>query len=378
MMRGPKRTGQVSLPESNDAIAVTGRRPRARTYWIIGAILLVLLLAASPFAFDAARSAPPPEPESSRPPTVDVEQGTLSGSRTIPGVLDYAASHELAAELSGTLTGAPAVGDEVGRGDFLYLLDNQGVYLFLGPLPAWRSFESGMSDGPDVQQLEENLRDLGFFEFVPDEAFDWDTKVAIMNWQEATGQEETGKIELGRVMFSQTAVRIAEVLLTAGSRIEPGTAVVRLSSLAQDVTADVKLADQQLAEIGKKVTVKLPGGAETSGTISGIGVPTERETNGSTSVVIPITIALDTPVEAAGFQKANITVDVPSETRENVLIVPLEALLALPEGGFGVERVESDGTTTMVPVTTGLFAGGKVEVSGDDLAAGDAVVVPKS
>ncbi|QYM75118.1 peptidoglycan-binding protein [Leucobacter luti] len=235
-----------------------------------------------------------------------------------------------------------------------------------------------MSDGPDVKQLEENLSAAGHFGYTPDEEFDWNTKNAIDLWQESTGQAETGRIDLGRVVFSASSVRIADVLASVGDRVGPGIPVVKLSALQQAVTADLKLGDQKLAVLDTPVEIKLPGGAATTGKITGIGQPTERESNGSKSVVIPLTVTLDTPEDAQGIQKANVTVDVPSETREGVLSVPVEALIALPDGGFGVETAHADGTTSKVPVTTGLFAGGRVEVSGEKIKAGMEVVVPGS
>jgi hypothetical protein len=39
--------------------------------------------------------------------------------------------------------------------------------------------------------------------------------------------------------------------------------------------------------------------------------------------------------------------------------------------------VERDGTTRKIPVTTGLFAGGQVEISGRDVEEGQRVVVPR-
>jgi hypothetical protein len=59
-----------------------------------------------------------------------------------------------------------------------------------------------------------------------------------------------------------------------------------------------------------------------------------------------------------------------------VLSVPVEALLALSGDRFGVEVLQADGTTKRMPVTTGLFAAGRVEVSGDGISAGQKVVVP--
>jgi len=61
---------------------------------------------------------------------------------------------------------------------------------------------------------------------------------------------------------------------------------------------------------------------------------------------------------------------------EDVLAVPVAALLALPKGGFGVQVVDGD-TTRIVAVKTGMFAAGQVEVSGRDVAEGVTVGVPK-
>jgi hypothetical protein len=57
------------------------------------------------------------------------------------------------------------------------------------------------------------------------------------------------------------------------------------------------------------------------------------------------------------------------------LLVPVNALLAPAEGGYGLEVVRGDGTTTIVRVDTGLFAAGKVEVRGAGIAKGTVVGV---
>jgi multidrug efflux system membrane fusion protein len=61
--------------------------------------------------------------------------------------------------------------------------------------------------------------------------------------------------------------------------------------------------------------------------------------------------------------------------REDVLTVPVAALLALREGGYGVEVVEGT-STRIVAVDTGLFAGGRVEVTGEGLTEGMTVGMP--
>jgi multidrug efflux pump subunit AcrA (membrane-fusion protein) len=59
--------------------------------------------------------------------------------------------------------------------------------------------------------------------------------------------------------------------------------------------------------------------------------------------------------------------------------VPVNALLALLEGGYAVEVAAEDGTTSLVGVEVGLFADGWVEITDatdPGLEEGDEVVVP--
>jgi multidrug efflux pump subunit AcrA (membrane-fusion protein) len=370
----------MSRPRTADAEHAAPARPRRRRarWWIAGAAACAVALTGGGMAAANAFGSPPPAAEQEKQySTVPIEEGTLSGTKTVSGTLDYAASKDLGSGIGGTLTGVPPAGTQVGLGQPLFTVDNVDVYLFHGALPAWRAFERGMADGPDVRQLEENLKALGYFTKEPNEDFDGSTEEAIRAWQKATGQEKTGRIDLGRVVFAPTDLRIAEVLAALGDQVGPGAPIVRVSGLVKEVSANLKLADQKLGVVGAKVDITLPGGISTTGTITAVGQPTEKESNGQKSVVVPLTIALDDPAAADGIQRATVTIEVPSETRENVLSVPLEALIALPGGEFGVEVVQSDGSTKRMPVTTGLFAGGRVEISGDGIEAGLDVVVPE-
>jgi hypothetical protein len=61
---------------------------------------------------------------------------------------------------------------------------------------------------------------------------------------------------------------------------------------------------------------------------------------------------------------------------DNVLTVPVAALVALAEGGYGVQVVDGS-TTRYVAVRTGMFANGRVEIAGEGITAGTLVGVPK-
>lgn len=155
--------------------------------------------------------------------------------------------------------------------------------------------------------------------------------------------------------------------------------MLTVSSLAKIVQADLKLDNQTLAVVGTVVAVALPDGTSAEGTVTRVGVAVERKQAGSetTSVVIPITIALTDPAAAANFQRASVKVGFVGERRDDVLTVPVEALIALDDTRFGVEVPAVEGTTKRVAVTVGLFAAGRVEISGEGIAEGTSVVVPE-
>ena len=91
---------------------------------------------------------------------------------------------------------------------------------------------------------------------------------------------------------------------------------------------------------------------------------------------VEVTIALGSPEATGTLDGAPVTVTITRETRPDVTTVPVDALLALAEGGYAVEVVDGDGTTRLVGVELGLFADGAVQVTGA-VAPGDQVVVPR-
>ncbi|MFF7192694.1 efflux RND transporter periplasmic adaptor subunit [Streptomyces sp. NPDC008079] len=351
-----------------------------KRFAVTGAALAVVLLlggggAAGIYAYGSDRS-PATAKETPHVETAPVERGTLTGTTKNSGTLAFAVARDIAGGLDGVVTQLPATGTRIRLGQRLFAVDNVPVFLFRGPLPAWRAFRAGMDDGPDVRQLERGLAKLGYFGLAPDEKFTARTAEAVRAWQKATGQRRTGTVELGRVVFVPGDVRVAAVKVSVGDRLGAGAPVLGITGLDKKVDVDLKLADQQLAVVGGKVTIDLPSGTSTKGTITGVGVPTEKEGGTGKAVVIPVVVSLVDPAAVGALQQATVTVNFPSAKREHVLSVPVGALQALDGDRFGVEVVGPDGRTTRVPVRTGLFAGGRVEISGDGVAEGQRVVVP--
>jgi hypothetical protein len=59
------------------------------------------------------------------------------------------------------------------------------------------------------------------------------------------------------------------------------------------------------------------------------------------------------------------------------LAVPVNALLALQGGGYGVQVV-SGNTSRLVAVTTGLYSDNEVQVTGSGISVGTRVEVPSA
>lgn len=355
------------------------RRPSVR-FWFFATGVLVVVALVGVFSVIFVRS---PAEQSIQEQgkttyaTAVIERGTLTGTTTAQGIMSFADQRPLAAAVSGTFTALPSAGAQIAIGQQLYAIDNVPVTLFRGSLPAWRSFSQEMDAGPDVRQLEENLKALGFFSAEPDNTFTWATENAIKRWQKDSQQPQTGVIELGRIEFATTDLRVAELKVRLGDRAAPASPALIVSSLDKKVAVALKLVNQALAQVGFRVSIELPAGKKTTGTVSVVGPPTETGNEEKKEVTIPVVITLDDPAVAAEIQRASVVVGFPAEVRENVLSVPVEALLALSDKQFGVEVLGPDQSAQKMPVRTGLFAAGRVEISGDALEAGQKVVVPK-
>ena len=348
-------------------------RPAALAILAIGALTLSACSgtntdAQAPQSFDGA--------------TATVTKGDLVGETTVQGTLHYADSYTLKSAFEGVVTALPTPGTTLTQGSHVYTVAGNNTYLLHGATPAWRAFEEGMSDGEDVTQLETALSELGYFDATPNAHFDWNTIAAIKKWQKALTLTQNGTLPLGTVLFAPEDLRIGALKARVGDNATMETELFTASSSRQVISANLKLSDQALGVVGNSVTVRLPGSATTTtGTITSVEPPREKAgEEGSKETtkerIIPITVTPDDTSALEGLQEASVSLGLTSETRTGVLSVPLGALVALSADQFGVEVVDEKGEIRRVPVTVGLFAGDRVEVSGDEIAEGQRVVVP--
>ncbi len=280
-----------------------------------------------------------------------------------------------------TFTGLPRVGARLHRGQSVYELNNQPVPLFYGPVPLYRALYLGVSSGPDVAELNSNLAALGFEGGGASDVFTSSTASAVKSWQASIGEAATGVVALGDVVIEPGPLEVASVSASRGQVASGGMPILTATSNTPVVTIDLDASQQSEVKVGDPVTITLPNNANTPGVVSSVGTVAVNPPAGSQGGAPTITVIV-TPTKLAGvghFDKAPVNVSITNATVSNVLTVPVDALLALANGGYAVEEIGAHRVHHLVAVTLGLFddAAGKVQVSGSGLAAGQRVVVPK-
>jgi membrane fusion protein, multidrug efflux system len=347
------------------------RRRGTRTAGVAAGVVVVAGAAAAATFGLGGGNETPAKASTTPPATATVTRQNLADQESQNGTLGHGTTVTVPNKLPGTITAVADTGAVVNRGEALYRVDNTPVVLLYGALPAYRALAPGV-EGADVKQFEQQLHDLGYTGFTVDEEYNAATATAVKKWQKKLGLTQTGSIELGRVVYYGGPVRVESQTLTAGATAAPGGTVLTISGTDRVVTVKLAVDDRRLAQPGAKVQVELPDSTTVDGTIS--KVATVVDTSGQSSTTkVEVTVALAKAPE--GLDDATVNVKFTAEERKNVLTVPVAALLALAEGGYGVQVVH-DGQTHLVAVKTGLFSGGRVEVSGAGITEGLTVGMP--
>ena len=336
--------------------------------------------------------------------TAPVVRTKLTNTVQVGGSIGYDGSYTVAALRGGggVYTWLPKPGQVIKQDQPVYSVSEEPVPLLYGSIPAYRAFDVGMSDGADVGQLTHDLIALGYGDgLAQSNHYSSATAAAVERWQSALGLQATGEIPLGEAVFEPGPIRVTSVTPPVGTSAGGGI-VLTATSTTPIVVVNLDVNEEYLVKPGDAVTVVLPDGTstagghiETVGTVatcpggSGIGAggggngsagqsPCESSGSGSASApTVTVTITLDGTPPGATFDQAPVNVDITTQTADNVLAVPVNALLALAGGGYGVDVVTGK-TSHLVGVTTGLYSDTLVQVSGSGLTVGTQVEVPSS
>jgi peptidoglycan hydrolase-like protein with peptidoglycan-binding domain len=344
-----------------------------RRWLIAGGVATVGAIAAVGVAFgarDGDTREPAPTPDAANVNVATVTRRDLARAEELDGTVGFGAASPLVLALAGTLTSLPTAGDVIKEGTVVATIDGQPVVALAGGTPLWRDLGPGAADGADVLAVEQALQRLGFTaEYDVTVDGDWTdaTTRAVKAFQDHFGQDDDGEITLGEVVMVDAPLRVAAVSGTPGQ--QSSEAAIDVSGTAQIVSVDLDVADASLVAAGDEVTVELPDGTTAAATVTSIGEASTGE-DGATTLPVTITLAGGTDLPPGSPVDVLVTV----VAAEDALSVPVEAVLALAEGGYAVE-VRNGAATDLVGVDLGTFADGFVEITGD-VAEGAEVVVP--
>lgn len=192
---------------------------------------------------------------------------------------------------------------------------------------------------------------------------------AIARWQAAEGLAPTGVLGIGDVLVEPGPVRVIALQAQLGGQ---GTgALMTVASTAKTVTVAVDSTDVVSVRQSGHVTITLPDGATTAGTIIAVG--TSVQSGASSADGQPqqtVTIAPGHPSALADLTSGPVQVTFTGQTVSGVLAVPVTALLALSGGGYALQLPGG----RLIAVQTGMFAQGMVQVSGPGVTVGLRVV----
>ena len=268
--------------------------------------------------------------------------------------------------------------------------------LMFGNTPAWRDMKEGIAPGEDVYQLKLNLIALGYGT-IKTLGSDWDfnaaTTAAITKLQEDMNLILSGEILLGEVVFTPgtSLVKSSSTLKSVGDKMNVGTELFYLTPIEkvetkiesdgsvkmqreslQAVEIQVDVSDRGLVNEGSKVEIELPDESVVEGTVREVAtlavVPQEGDP------FLEVLIAVEGTTEYFEWTGATVTINVTKELASGVLASPVNGLLALLSGGYALETVTASGTN-LIPVETGIYADGWVEVSGPGLQPGTEIIV---
>jgi hypothetical protein len=318
------------------------------------------------------------------PATAAVTRRDIAATTPVTATLGYAGSYLVRGRGGGTLTWLPPAGQVIRQGHSLYRTGEETpVVLLYGSVPDWRPLDEGVT-GEDVSQLNHDLVSLGDADPADIDALGWDyfswaTAAGVERLQSALGvSSPSGWLPLGSVVFEPQPLRVSQV---TGSLGGPANGpVLAATSDEHVVTIPLDVSQQSEVKAGDTVTITLPDGTTTPGTVSSVGtVATTSGSGGNTVTTIPVQVRLADPQAAGTLDQAPVTVNITTGTARGALVVPVTALVAQSAGRYAVEVTSRGNIRRWVPVTPGIVddASGLVQVTGA-LTPGERVVVAAS
>jgi HlyD family secretion protein len=200
-------------------------------------------------------------------------------------------------------------------------------------------------------------------------------RVAQARAQAARADDVLAKTEITAPMdgiVSRLQVREGEMVVI-GIQNQPGTTLMTISDLG-GINAEVKVAEADILRIragqSAEVTLEALPGRDFTGKVVEVGASALPVVNaGAAAREFRVVVRLDNPDPGL---RPGLTCDaeVLTSERQNVVTVPLQAVVLRPQPGGETERagvfVVRDNKAVFVPVETGVIGGLDIEIRGID------------
>lgn len=213
---------------------------------------------------------------------------------------------------------------------------------------ALESYNDGAQQEANLEKAKEDLRDL-----------------------ELSSKSET--FSPTNALSLKSPINVGSHVAKVGDAIVAASPLYASSGISREVTFNLPAGDQGMISVGDTVIVKLPTDEEIKAVVRFVDTVVTETNNGSKiiEVVLDVVDADDTET----YDEAPVDILVTSEVSEDVLYVPVNALLALAEGGYAVEVLSGE-EKSYISVEIGVFTDGYVEIIGN-IQEGQEVIVPR-
>jgi peptidoglycan hydrolase-like protein with peptidoglycan-binding domain len=312
----------------------------------------------------AARTAPPPP----SPILVPVEERVLSADVVTRGTVRFGLPQPVPLAPSplkagpGLVTTLPVRNTQLNEGDVVLTASGRPVFVLQGQVPAYRDLAPGLS-GPDVAQLKQALKRIGFDPVSTDGTYDEQTSAAVANWYKAKGWEAFGPTREQLAAVRALERELADAVRTkaaAASAVTTGGVSVEAARAAAAHIVKAAVVENAARLV---VPQRRPGDPQQGG--AGLAVESERARALYTSS------AADADLAAQIAEQALVALDPrQTETARNVANAKLEVARAARqkarlEGEMAVQTAEREASLSADRMEVARAAERSARLEGD-------------
>jgi len=349
--------------------------PRRRPWlWTGLGVLLAGAIFSAGWAAQAVSAPPDDLVNDDAVATVAVSSGTLRSFLDVTVTASFSVSSTAMNRRAGTVTSLDfSAGASLEAGQTAYTVDLAPVSVAQGTIPMYRSLSEG-AKGEDVAQLQRLLKELGYFASDAFGEFGPLTRSAVKRWQEASGEEPTGLVDIGRLVFvEELPTRVNPLAEFQVGDVVSGNEYA-FDVLDAGVTFTAGLTENQARQIapGQVVEITSPTASTWVGETGTVTV--DHESGGYLVSVVPVD---DAPLCGEGCEslppdESGVTLRgrIVLQAEANGALVPTAAIISLGDGTAAVVGVDGD------PIQITVIAGANGQSLVEGVAIGTEVRAP--